>query len=129
MRLLVRGDAVGAIMKLAAPLSFWGGVDIASGEIVDRNHPQVGDLVTGKILALPHGRGSSSSATVLAEMIRIGSAPAGLILMEPDQILVAAGYVANRLYGSRFVIAVGELPSTTDHPCRLSENGLTTILP
>lgn len=129
MRSLLKGDAVGTIMRLEAPLSFWGGVDTGTGQIVDHNHPQLGESVTGKILAMPHGRGSSSSATVLAEMIRIGSAPVGLILTEPDQILVTAGYVANRLYGSRFVIAVGELPSTSENTYRLSENGLTTISP
>jgi predicted aconitase with swiveling domain len=125
----VSGDAIGTVMALSAPLSFWGGVDIGSGEIIDRNHPQVGLSVAGTILVMPHGRGSSSSATVLAEMIRIGTAPGGLLLAEPDQILVAAGYVANVLYGTQFVIALGTLTPGTDTRARLSNDGLQVLAP
>lgn len=114
-------------MLMNAPLSFWGGVDIESGKIIDRNHPQAGQTVTAKILVMPHGRGSSSSATVLAEMIRIGTAPVGLILSEPDQILVTAGFVANHLYGTKFVISVGDVPEYPIGNARLDGSGLSAV--
>ncbi|MFB3051774.1 MAG: aconitase X swivel domain-containing protein, partial [Acidimicrobiia bacterium] len=66
------------------PLSMWGGVDTESGRIVDATHPQSGESLAGKIVVLPSGRGSSSSSSVLAEMLRIGTGPAGMILEEPD---------------------------------------------
>ena len=125
MRCLLPGVAVGELLVLSAPLSFWGGVDPTTGTVVDRNHPECGVTVTGVILAMPHGRGSSSSATVLAEMIRIGTAPSGLILQEPDQILVTAGFVANTLYGSNFVVSCGEVPAAPDGLFRLDEAGLS----
>lgn len=124
MRCLLPGVAVGELLKLTEPLSFWGGVDPTTGAIVDRNHPQYGVSITGVILVMAHGRGSSSSATVLAEMIRIGTAPLGLILQEPDQILVTAGFVANYLYSSEFVVSCGQLPPGDDGVFRLDEAGL-----
>lgn len=86
-------------MVLRAPLSFWGGVDAATGEIISHAHPDRGSNVAGRILILPSGKGSSSSSSVLAEAIRLGTAPAGIILGRPDAIMVIGCLVARRLYG------------------------------
>lgn len=109
-RVLVDGFAEGPLLVLSRPLSFWGGVDPTTGVIVDRSHPELGLSVAGVILALPHGRGSSSSATVLAELIRLGTGPRGILLGEPDEILVTGAFVANLLYETNVPIVVGEFP-------------------
>jgi predicted aconitase with swiveling domain len=98
-RFFVAGAAEGAALVLADPLSFWGGVKVESGEIVDRSHPDCGKNVAGKILVMPSGRGSSSSASVLAEAIRLGVAPAAILLARPDPILTVGALVARSLYG------------------------------
>lgn len=105
-RVLVDGMASGEVLALDAPLSIWGGVDAASGRIVEATHPQSGESLAGKIVVLPHGRGSSSSSSVLAEMLRIGTGPAGIVLEEPDSILVIGVLVAGRLYGARCPIVL-----------------------
>lgn len=105
-RVLVDGVASGEVLALDAPLSIWGGVDAASGRIVEATHPQFGESLAGKIVVLPHGRGSSSSSSVLAEMLRIGTGPAGIVLGEPDSILVIGVLVASRLYGARCPIVL-----------------------
>src|SRR5690606_41223265 len=69
---LVAGHARGPVLRLEEPLSFWGGVDIATGVITDRNHPQAGESVTGKVLVVPHTRGSSSTSSVRSEERRVG---------------------------------------------------------
>jgi len=97
-RTLVPGDAAGVVLVLAEPLSFWGGLEPTTGEIIDRRHPQCGQRVTARILVLPAGRGSSSSSTVLAEAIRLRTAPAAIILAEPDPIIVMGALVARELY-------------------------------
>lgn len=99
MRTLVSGRADGPDIVLDEGLSFWGGFDPDSGRIVDRSHPQHGETLTGAILWMPHGRGSSSSSSVLAEALRLGTGPAAIILAEPDQILVIGSLVAGLLYG------------------------------
>lgn len=99
MRALVPGRAEGPTVVLDEGLSLWGGFDPATGRIVDRSHPQHGESLTGAIVWMPHGRGSSSSSSVLAESIRLGTGPAGIVLAEPDQILVIGSLVADFLYG------------------------------
>ena len=64
---LVSGAAAGPILRLDEPLSFWGGLDPATGAIIDRWHPQRGARVRGRMLMMPGGRGSSSGSATLAE--------------------------------------------------------------
>lgn len=97
-RILLEGHATGPALVLDEPLSFWGGLDPATGEIIEANHPQRGQVVTGRILVMPSGRGSSSSATIIAEAVRAGTAPAGIVLGEPDDIVVIGALVAAELY-------------------------------
>lgn len=104
VRFLVEGEARGPLLELVEPISFWGGVDPGSGRIVESGHPQHGQTVTGTILALPHGRGSSSASSVLAEMIRSGTAPEAMVLESADPILVLGAVVAHELYGRRMPV-------------------------
>jgi len=48
---------------------------------------------------MPSGRGSSSASSVLAEAIRLGTAPAAILLGAPDPIIAVGAIVARRLYG------------------------------
>lgn len=105
-RWLVEGRATGPALVLDEPLSFWGGLDPSTGEIVETGHPQRGEVVTGRILVMPSGRGSSSSATVLAEAIRAGKGPAGIVLGEPDDIIVIGALVATELYAVAIPVIV-----------------------
>jgi predicted aconitase with swiveling domain len=105
-RTLAEGHARGRALVLDEPLSFWGGLNPATGEIVEADHPQRGSVVTGTILVMPSGRGSSSSATVLAEAIRAGTAPAGIVLGEPDDIIVIGALVAAEIYGVQLPVVV-----------------------
>ena len=111
-RVLAPGIVEGDVLALTEPLSLWGGLDPATGQILDPRHPQHGRVVTGRVLVLPSGRGSSSSSTVLAEAIRIGTAPAAIVLHEPDVILALGSIVARELYGVAMPIVVwtGPMP-------------------
>jgi predicted aconitase with swiveling domain len=105
-RTLVAGAAEGRALVLDEPLSFWGGVDPATGDIVDPRHPQHGMNVAGRILVMPSGRGSSSSSSVLAEAIRSGTAPAAIVLGEADPILALGAIVARELFGTTIPVVV-----------------------
>jgi predicted aconitase with swiveling domain len=98
---LCPGEAEGELLLLQEPLSFWGGMDLASGVIIDQHHPQRGSSVSGRILAMSSGRGSSSSTSVLAEAIRTGTAPAGIVLAERDIVIALGAMIADMLYGRR----------------------------
>jgi len=96
---LVPGAAAGQALVLPEPLSLWGGLDPETGEIIDRRHPCSGQNVTGRVLVLPAGRGSSSASSILLEAVRLGTAPAAIITAEPDGILALGAAVAREMYG------------------------------
>jgi predicted aconitase with swiveling domain len=96
---LVPGTARGTAFVLQEPLSFWGGLDAPSGRIIDRWHPQHGAVLSRSILVMKAGRGSSSGSSVLAEAIRLGTRPAGIVLLTRDAIVTVGAMVAAELYG------------------------------
>src|SRR5262245_1633033 len=113
-RTLVAGIARGEVLVLDEPLSFWGGIDPATGEVIDVRHPQRGVNVSGRVLVMAFGRGSSSSSSVLAECMRAGTAPAAIVLTEPDPILALGAIVARELYGRTIpIVVVAETAATT----------------
>ncbi len=112
-RTLVPGVGSGEALVLTEPLSFWGGIDPATGAVIDTHHPQLGANVAGRVLVLPSGRGSSSSSSVLAEAIRAGTAPAAIVLGEPDPILALGAIVALELYGRTVPVAVMRDPGVS----------------
>jgi uncharacterized protein len=101
------GEAEGPTLVLTEPLSFWGGFDPRTGFIVDASHPQRGVKLGGHILLMPETRGSGTAPGAIAEAIRLGTAPLGIIMMRPDINLAIGASVAQTLYGKACpVIAV-----------------------
>jgi predicted aconitase with swiveling domain len=116
-RILAPGEASATAVVLREPLSLWGGLDPASGVLIDAHHPQRGAQLAGRVLVMPTARGSSSSSSVLAEAARAGKAPAAILLGEPDLILAIGAAVADELYGRRIPVLVmtpGDLGAITD---------------
>lgn len=97
-RSLVAGAAQGALLFADVGLSFWGGVEPYSGEVIDRHHPLSGEYLAGRVLAIPSGRGSCTGSSVLMELISNGHAPAALVLAEPDEILTLGVLVAQTIF-------------------------------
>ena len=86
-------------LRLDEPLSFWGGLDPATGVIVDKHHPQYGESIAGRVLVLNGTRGSTSSPGTLLEAIRLGNGPVQIVTSEADMTIVSAVFVASELYG------------------------------
>jgi len=130
-RVLVPGAAQGQAVVLAEPLSLWGGLDPETGEIIDRRHPASGVNVTGKVLLLPAGRGSSSASSILLEAVRTGKAPAAIITLEADPILALGAAVAREMYGITLPVVVLDPADYaqvgTSQIITLGEDGRVTI--
>ncbi|MGH2579220.1 MAG: aconitase X swivel domain-containing protein [Actinomycetota bacterium] len=105
-RALVTGEARGPALVLDEPLSFWGGVDPETGRVIDVHHPQLGVNVTGRVLVMPSGRGSSSSSSVLVESSHAGTGPVAIVMREPDPIIALGAIVIRELFGTRFPVVV-----------------------
>jgi predicted aconitase with swiveling domain len=122
---LVGGDAEGSTLVLDEPLSFWGGFEAETGVIIDQRHPQEGAVLSGKVLIMTSGRGSSSASSVIAEAIRLGTAPAAIIMRGPDEIVALGAIVADELYGLRMPVVVVE-PATFEAARHSSKIRVTT---
>ncbi len=107
-RVLIEGEARAPLLKLESDISFWGGVDPVTGVVIDNRHPQSGECVDGKVLAMNRSIGSSSGSAILLELMRLGRGPAGIILVEPDFIVTLGAVVAREMgFGPIPVVQVG----------------------
>ena len=96
--ILNKGVASGPVLLLTEPLSFWGAYDPRTGRIVDTHHAQSGAYLGGHILLLKETRGSGGTPGGIAEAIRRGTAPLGIVLASSDINLAIGAAVAARLY-------------------------------
>ena len=107
---LVAGHAAGIALVGREPLSFWGGYDSRTSEIVDRAHPLSGEMAAGRVLVVPFSRGSSTTTAVLLEAIRAGTAPAAILVTGRDSFFALASIVAAEMYGRSLpVVAIDEV--------------------
>lgn len=105
----IPGSASGEALVGREPLSFWGGYDWKTGEIIDRRHPLSGSMASGRILALPFTRGSSTTTAVLLEAIRAGTAPKAILTTATDFFFALASIVAAELYDAPIpLVAISE---------------------
>ena len=96
---IVAGEGQGQLLVSAEPLSFWGGYDYYTGEIIDRRHPLSGQIAAGRVLAIPFTRGSSTTTAVMLEAVRAGTAPAAILTTGLDHFFALASIVADEMYG------------------------------
>lgn len=96
-RTRIAGEASGELLRLDAPISFWGGVDPVTGRVQNVRHPQCGAVMGGRVVAIPRLIGSSSASAILLELIHAGRAPAALILGGVDAVLLIGALVAREI--------------------------------
>ena len=96
-QIILPGRAVGAVLRLDGPLSFWGGVDPYSGALTDPRSPHHGVRIGGRVLMVPETRGSSSSSAVMLELLAAGLAPAAIVMGRLDAILGLGILVAREM--------------------------------
>lgn len=95
---ILAGDAAGAVLATHEPLSFWGGVDPATGLIIDIHHPLHGQSVTGRMLVMPSSRGSCTGSGVLLDLVLSGRGPSALVFRDPEDVLTLGALVAAGMF-------------------------------
>ncbi|MED3562654.1 aconitase X swivel domain-containing protein [Bacillus xiapuensis] len=105
-QVLVDGQSEGQVLATNVPLSFWGGINPETGEIIDRHHPLSKENVTGKVLVLPTGRGSCTGSGILLEAIFSDHAPAAILLRQLDEIISLGSIVADEFLQKSIPILV-----------------------
>ncbi|WP_262269243.1 cis-3-hydroxy-L-proline dehydratase [Microvirga yunnanensis] len=129
-RTLLTGDAQGSIIATDEPLSFWGGVDPATGNVIDVHHPLCGRNLTGQILFMPTSRGSCTGSGVLLDLILSGRGPAAIVFSEAEDVLTLGALIAAEMFAKLTPIvrlepgAFARLSGA--RYCRISNSQLTT---
>lgn len=95
-REIFAGKTSGELLFSSQPISFYGGVDAASGVVVEKGHPLEGKCIAGKVLAFPNGKGSTVGSYVLYRLKKAGKAPAAIVNKEAETI-VAVGAIISEI--------------------------------
>jgi hypothetical protein len=98
-RSILGGTAEGPIIAAQEALSFWGGVNPATGSVIDVHHPLHGVCLSGSILMMPSSRGSCTGSGVLLDLVLTGRAPAALVFSEAEDVLTLGALIAFELFG------------------------------
>jgi len=103
-RPLVAGRGQGPVLFSAEALSFWGGVDAATGMVIDRHHPLCGQSIADKVLVLPSGRGSCTGSAVMLQLLSSDHAPAAILICEKEEIITLGVVIAEKFFSKRIPV-------------------------
>jgi len=95
-RIVYKGKAEGEALVTSQPISFYGGVDPATGIVIEKGHELQGQSIKGKILVFPTGKGSTVGSYTLYRMKKNGTAPIGMINGECETV-VAVGAIISEI--------------------------------
>ncbi len=93
-RPIAKGKAVGEVLITKEPFSFLGGVDPATGIIIEKGHELEGKSLTGKVMIFPYGKGSTVGSYVLLDLAKNKKAPAAIINIEAEPIIVVGAIIS-----------------------------------
>jgi len=95
-RKIFKGRVVGEALVTGEDISFYGGCDPETGEIVEKGHNLEGKSISGKILVFPSGKGSTVGSYVLYALKRAEKAPLAIVnrIMDP---IVAVGCIISEI--------------------------------
>lgn len=105
---IVPGNVEGDVIATTQSISFWGGVDPATGRVNDPRHELFGQNIAGKILVFPIGKGSSTGSLMMLELARVNKAPAALINIKTEPILATGPIVCKHFYGKEIPVVTVE---------------------
>ncbi len=93
-RSIYAGEGAGAALVSTAPISFFGGVDLETGVIVEKGHPLEGECLAGRVLVFPRGTGSTVGSFALLRLARDGRGPAALVMAACDTTVAVGAIIA-----------------------------------
>ena len=85
-RIISPGSAEGEALVTSMGISFYGGVDPETGQVVEKGHALEGQSVAGKVLVFPTGKGSTVGSYTLYRLKKAGVAPAAILNAEAETI-------------------------------------------
>jgi uncharacterized protein len=121
---ITHGKVEGEAIVSKSAFGFYGAVDPGTGVVSDKRHELFGKNISGKILVIPEGRGSTAGAIAILELARCGTLPAALINRVTEPILATGAILAEKFY-NRIIPVVDGLES--DPLSEISNGDLVTV--
>jgi predicted aconitase with swiveling domain len=79
---IVPGYAEGEALVSRETISGWGGIDPATGVVIERRHELFGVCFTGKVLVFPGAKGSSGWSGFFQSTRLYGTAPLAMVVVK-----------------------------------------------
>ena len=93
-RMIWSGWAKGEALVSNQPISFYGGIDPMTGEVVERGHELEGKSIAGKILVFPYGKGSTVGSYIILRLKKRGMAPKAMVNIRCEPIIAVGAIIA-----------------------------------
>jgi predicted aconitase with swiveling domain len=95
-RPITDGRGEGQVLRSSEPVSFYGAVDIDTGEFIEEGHELEGETIADRVLVFPRGKGSTVGSYVLYGLANNGVAPAAIV-NEATETIVATGAILGEI--------------------------------
>lgn len=93
-RSISKGMATGPALVSKDAISFLGGVDPKTGDVIEKGHALYGKNVKGTVLIFPGGKGSTVGSYVLYQLKKNGVAPAAIINVKSEPIVAVGAIIS-----------------------------------
>jgi len=93
-RSISKGTAAGHALVSTDAISFLGGVDPKTGDVIEKGHALYGKNVKGTVLVFPGGKGSTVGSYVLYQLKKNGVAPAAIINVKSEPIVAVGAIIS-----------------------------------
>jgi len=90
-----KGVASGEILISETPISFLGGIDPNTGEIIEKNHPKKGVSIADRVFLFPHGKGSTVGSYIIYSLKKNGVAPCAMINLTSETIVAVGAIISD----------------------------------
>lgn len=94
-RNIAKGKGKGALIVSSEPISFLGGVNPGTGEIIDPNHELKGEIIKDKVLFIPGGKGSTVGSYVIFQMKKNNTSPKAIICLNAEPIIATGAIMSD----------------------------------
>ena len=94
-RSIAKGKGKGELIVSGEPISFLGGVNPETGEIIDPNHELKGEIIKDKVLFILGGKGSTVGSYVIFQMMKNNTAPKAIICLSAEPIIATGAIMSD----------------------------------
>jgi len=101
------GEFEGEAVVSSRPFGFWQGIDPQTGIVIDKRHDLYGASLRGKVFVFPFGRGSTGTPGIFLEAVRNGCAPAAIVNVKSEPMIVACALLAEAFFRVQIPIVDG----------------------